>query len=341
MRVSCRFCIILCVNPAALPENKLIKMNNLFICLTPLQALIAQQLIRQTAPTPADLLMICYAEADNEKFRHYYHETAALCRHAEFIRVPQNLWLREIALFSLTKNLQKQYDTIYAASIDNPNVQFPLSHVQFNRLETFDDGTANLYPTSILYRNQYYGTKAKLIRKLQGICYTTEDLRALSTAHHTLYPTQKNIVSPTIALNLWQNNEQHSVSDNDKLDKNVQKILLGQPFFDNEQENTQLFNQIIELVKPDHYFPHPRETYQLNTNYINTSLIFEDYLLKNIRPDTEYHIYHIASTAALNVSNFPNVKIHALRPKHDYFQQENFRYLYDLMKNMQIEIHEL
>lgn len=316
-------------------------MNNLFICLTPLQALIAQQLIRQTAPTPADLLMICYAEADNEKFRHYYRETAELCRHAEFIRVPQNLWLREIALFSLTKNLQKQYDTIYTASIDNPNVQFPLSHVQFNRLETFDDGTANLYPTSILYRNQYYGTKAKLIRKLQGIRYTTEDLRALSTTHHTLYPTQKNIVSPTIALNLWQNNERQSVSDNEKLDKNVQKILLGQPIFDNEQENTQLFNQIIELVKPDHYFPHPRETYQLNTNYINTSLIFEDYLLKNIRPDTEYHIYHIASTAALNVSNFPNVKIHALRPQNDYFHQENFRYLYDLMKNMQIEIHEL
>ena len=44
-------------------------MPNLFICLTPLQALIAQALIRQTAQ-PADLLMVCYPEADNAKFQH-------------------------------------------------------------------------------------------------------------------------------------------------------------------------------------------------------------------------------------------------------------------------------
>ena len=58
-------------------------MKNLFICLTPLQSLIAQSLIRKTAPTPADLLMICYAETDNAKFRHYYQETAQLCQYAQ------------------------------------------------------------------------------------------------------------------------------------------------------------------------------------------------------------------------------------------------------------------
>ena len=134
-------------------------MKNLFICLTPLQSLIAQSLIRKTVPTPADLLMICYAETDNAKFRHYYQETAQLCQYAQFIRIPQNTWLREITLPFITKNLSKQYDTIYAASIDNPNVQYPLSHLSFKKLETFDDGTANLYPDSILYQNQKYGKK--------------------------------------------------------------------------------------------------------------------------------------------------------------------------------------
>lgn len=317
-------------------------MNNLFICLTPLQALIAQNLIRQTAPIAADLLMICYAETDNEKFRHYYHETAALCEFAQFVRVPQNKWLREIALFSLTKNLKKQYHTIFAASIDNPNVQFPLSHISFDRLETFDDGTANLYPTSILYRNHKYSQKSKIIRKLQGIRYTTEDLRQLSATHHTLYPTQKNIAQPTIALNLWQN-DGISGSLKTPLDKNVQKILLGQPIFNTEQENTQLFHQIIALIRPNGYFPHPRETYHIQAEYISTPLIFEDYLLKQIQqhPNTHYQIYHIASSAALNVSHFPNVSVHALRPKHPLFQRESFCYLYDLMKNMNIEIHEL
>ena len=45
-------------------------LPDLYICLTPLQALIAAQLIRQTQPQPAELLMICYAGSDNEKFRH-------------------------------------------------------------------------------------------------------------------------------------------------------------------------------------------------------------------------------------------------------------------------------
>lgn len=314
-------------------------MKNLFICLTPLQALIAQALIRQS-PYPADLLMVCYAEADNAKFRHYYRETAQLCDFAEFVRVPENLWWREIALFSITKNLQKQYHTIYAASIDNPNVQFPLSHIAFEKLETFDDGTANLYPDSILYCNQHYGKKAKLIRKLQGIRHTTESLRQLSGCHHTLYPTQKNIVSPTKTVKLWQNSDflsPNSVSGSLK----TQIILLGQPLFPQSEQNIKLFNQIISLIPAHHYFPHPREDYRLNSEYIDSPLIFEDYLLKQIQqhPQTEYHIYHIASTAALNVAAFERTKVVALRPDLPFFQQPNFQYLYDLMEQMHIPIH--
>lgn len=309
-------------------------MKNLFICLTPLQALIAQSLIRQTAPCPADLLMICYAEADNAKFRHYYRETAKLCDYAEFVRVPQNTWLREIALFSLTQNLQKQYHTIYAASIDNPNVQFPLSHIAFEKLATFDDGTANLYPNSILYRAQKYGKKAKIIRYLQGIHHDTASLRQLAAQHHTLYPTQNNIVSPTIPLKLWDKIAENPLSGSLK----THKILLGQPLFDENSENIKLFSHLIQQIQPDSYFPHPRETYTLPAEYTDSPLIFEDYLLQTLHnnPQTEYHIYHIASTAALNVANFPRTHIHALRPNLPHFQQENFQYLYDLMEKMNI-----
>lgn len=324
-----------------------VAMPNLFICLTPLQALIAQHLIRQTAPTPADLLMVCYAEADNAKFRHYYQQTAQLCRHAQFVRVPRNTWLREIVLPCITRSLVSSYDTIYVASIDNPNVQYPLSHLHFNRLETFDDGTANLYPNSILYRTQYYGKKARIIRKLQGIRYTTEDLRALSAQHHTLYPTQNNIATPTIPLQLWANHDIDEHSDS----LNVQKILLGQPLFDRETDNIALFQTLQNWVNaqspqtaPLSYLPHPREHYTVNQiEYINTPLIFEDYLGQQLQqhPHTEFHIYHIASTGALNVANFPRTHIHAIQPQGELFKQATFQYLYDLMKQMGIPIHTL
>ena len=46
-------------------------LANLIICLTPLQALMAQRLMAQRAE-PCDLLMLCYEDADNAEFRHYF-----------------------------------------------------------------------------------------------------------------------------------------------------------------------------------------------------------------------------------------------------------------------------
>ena len=120
-------------------------MKNLFICLTPLQALIAQALLRQSA-APADLLMLCYAEADNDKFRHYFRETAALADAAAYCVIPRSIWQRERQLPALARRLRTEYATVFAASIDNANVQYLLSRIRFARLETFDDGTANINP---------------------------------------------------------------------------------------------------------------------------------------------------------------------------------------------------
>ena len=51
-------------------------MADLIICLTPLQALMAQRLMAQCAE-PFDLLMLCYEDADNAKFRHYFQVASA------------------------------------------------------------------------------------------------------------------------------------------------------------------------------------------------------------------------------------------------------------------------
>lgn len=315
---------------------------NLFICLTPLQALMAQSLIRQTAPIAADLLMVCYAEADNAKFRHYFRETALLCRRADYVLIPQGRWQREFILPRLIKNLDRQYAAIFAASIDNPCVQYPLSRLQFDRLETFDDGTANLYPSSILYHNPPQSLKRKIINALQGMRYQTEDLRRLSQQHHTLYPNQSNIVAPTKPLILWLPENETTRSGSLKI-KNTQKIWLGQPIFADETRNVALAEKIMRHYEITHYFPHPRETVQPeNIALIETPLIFEDWLLQQIQtqPETEFELYHLASSAAINVARFPRVRVHAVRPVHEDFRQPAFQYLYDLMPQLSISVTE-
>ncbi|MDK4680991.1 glycosyltransferase family 52 [Kingella negevensis] len=317
-------------------------MKNLFICLTPLQALIAQALIRQTAPIPADLLMVCYPEADNAKFHHYYQQTAAQCQHSSYQIMPNGRFQREFALPKLLKNLEKSYQTIYAASIDNPIVQYPLSHLNFQALETFDDGTGNLYPNSILYQNPPHSLKRKIINQIQGIHYQTQDLRQLSRQHHTLYPNQPNIVSPTIHVQLWQMQPENQTPFSGC--QNTQKILLGQPLFPEAEQNITLAQHIAQKYQILQYFPHPRENYSVdNMEYIDTPLIFEDYLLQQIQkqPETQFHIYHLASTAALNVSHFLRVQIHTIQPNNALFKQQNFTTLYQIMKNMGLHIENL
>ena len=93
-----------------------------------------------------------------------------------------------------------------------------------------------------------------------------------------------------------------------------------------------------------HYFPHPREHYTIpQLNYIHTPLIFEDWLLQQHpqQAHTPIHIYHIASTAALHVSQFPNVHIHSIRPQEPHFQQPSYAHLYQLMPQLGIEIIDL
>lgn len=314
------------------------KKPNLFICLTPLQALIAQTLIRQMT-APVHFLMLCYAQADNAKFHHYFQQVADLCERVDYVVLPQSGWRSKFITPRVRKNLQKQYDTVFFASTDNDNIQYILSHIDFERVETFDDGTGNLYSNSILYRNPVFSLNKKIRRCLQGIRYQTEDLRRLSQRHHTLYPEQTNIVVPTVPVNLWQDLDmafdwQHAGS------LPTRTLLLGQPLFEADDDNIALFQSLIAQTQVDAYFPHPRESYHLDgVQYINSHLIFEDYLIQEMcRQPARIQIYHLGSTAAINVCALPNVQVVALRPNLPLFDTETWTRLYAVQQKLGISM---
>lgn len=349
-------------------------LANLIICLTPLQALIAQRLITQCAPQAFDLLMLCYEDADNTKFRHYFQVASQGCRRAHYALIPQSKWRRELGLHRLLRGLDKQYAAAFAASIDNPNVQYVLNTIRFAALETFDDGTGNLIPGSVLYRNSG-NRQRRLMNRLRGIRWQTEDLRRLSQRHHTLYPGQPNIAAPTVPLDLWAaaesrlpENEHSEFRQNEssgfrqsernglpqsKNGQNVfrrqetapaRRILLGQPLLPEAAGNAALAESLLRRFGIGEYFPHPRETYRVSgAEYIVSPLIFEDYLLENIRsqPDARFEIYHLVSTAALNVYAFPRTAVYAVRPAQAAFQAPAAVRIYEVMAQLGIPIIDL
>ena len=354
-------------------------LANLIICLTPLQALMAQRLMAQRAE-PFDLLMLCYEDADNAKFRHYFQVASAGSRHAEYALIPQSKWRRELSLPRLLRGLDKEYATAFAASIDNPNVQYVLNRIRFAALETFDDGTGNLIPGSVLYRNSS-NRQRQLMNRLRGIRLQTEDLRRLSRRHHTLYPGQPNIAAPTVPLDLWaaagqglpesgqdglrqsegrevlrsENGAVNECGLNERLpEKNTadvaaanptpvrtRRILLGQPLLPNAADNAALAESLLRRFEIGEYFPHPRETYRVSgAEHIASPLIFEDYLLESLRrePDTRFEVYHLVSTAALNVYAFPRTAVYAVRPAEAAFHTPGVVRIYEVMAQLGIPI---
>lgn len=316
---------------------------NLIICMTPLQALIARHLIRRRLGETFDLLMLCYREADNAKFHHYFQAAAAHCRRARYVLIPPQKWRRELTMPRLTDGFDKHYRSIFAASIDNPHVQYPLNKLTFDTLETFDDGSGNLIPSSILYHNSR-NPQRRLFNFLRRIRLQTEELRRLSCRHHTLYPGLPNITAPTVPLDLWQSADGFRQPENPAGSGQTIRILLGQPTFADAAANITLADTLLRRFDIGRYFPHPREHYRVSgADYIDSPLIFEDYLLQELaaQPENRFEIYHLASSAALNVHAFPRTRITAVRPALPPFDGENYRTLYRLMAQMGMEIAEL
>lgn len=85
---------------------------------------------------------------------------------------------------------------------DNIIMHFVLSRVNFQRLYTFVDGTVNIFPDSIYYREPNIGCLAKIWRILAGVRYDMEDIKRLSALHYTIYDGYKNIIGAVSLIRL-------------------------------------------------------------------------------------------------------------------------------------------
>ncbi|QIM66105.1 CMP-N-acetylneuraminate-beta-galactosamide-alpha-2, 3-sialyltransferase [Mannheimia granulomatis] len=306
---------------------------NLIICCTPLQVLIAEKIIEMH---PNDEFFgVMLSTVKNTKFDFYQSRLEKKC--SQFFAMQQHSerlqLLKEIVYLKWTF-IGKNFDKVFVANINELEIQFILSTIRFNQLNTFDDGTANIVLQSLFYKEDNVGLNRKLINTLLGNKYSLDKLKALSVAHYTIYRDFPNIISNTIYVDLIEARDIKNVSqENDK----IINILLGQPIFEREDEkNIALAEKVINTFDIDLYLPHPRETYRLsNVEYINTNLILEDYIFQEFS-QKKCRVYTYFSSAVINILNkSPNIEVVALRVDTD-----NPAYLasYDLLEKLGIQI---
>lgn len=307
------------------------------MCVTPLQMLIAKKIIELNPNEIFDFVLMPGAKM-NDKFKYYFNKLSEKTSQSFYYELDGVSGLKKIYKFydfiKVFKSNFKitEYNKYYIASIDNKFFQAILSkRKRDSKIYTFDDGVANIYKESI-----YYVSHNDFIRDFfwnsMGVTCNMDDIKKNTELHYTIYKNFANIVKDTKFINLI--NESDCPFD---AGLTTVKIFLGQPLYElNEMFSKKYINDVLNSLLIDYYFPHPRETYGVfdNVTMINTSLIFEDYIIDflNNNVNLRLEIYSFMSTAGLSVIDLKKVKVFYLVNNelesiyHTFYEMLNEKY---------------
>lgn len=316
---------------------------NLIICMTPLQVLIAKKIIENTESNRCIGIYMSYT--DNKKHRRYYEVLKEFCESTIFILLDNRNSIQRLRTYYVVKSRCSEFsfsnrniNNIFLASIDTMFVQYIVSKINFNRLITFDDGTANIFQNGRYFIQQEQSISKMVFRKIIGLNLSTiEDIKRLSSLHYSVYPNEKNIISNVRGIRIFDNKLNTANNGNFK----IKKIILGQPLdgFVGVNNYKKIVLNISKFFNVDCFFPHPRESigFYKYLKVVDSELIIEDYLIKELEadPDINFEIYTFFSSSVLLIKNFERVSVNIVA---DNLLMKEFRSYYDFLSDRGINL---
>lgn len=287
---------------------------NVVICMTPLQVLIANEVIKKQKDK--DFIFFYLSYSDNIKNRYYYDILRRKCRFSFFIHLKNKTFMGKVeTVLMVRKNVSMlgsiDVDSVFLANIDLLIVQYLISKIKFKSIFSFDDGTANILKNSYFFTQREQSPLKVFIKNLLGIkfkdIYTIKKLLSL---HYTIYPNEKNIIKNTRAVDIFPEFE----ATTNLKPSSVKKILLGQPLegLIGEDKYRKIILKMHDLLNIDYYFPHPRETLGFDDmlTVIESNLIIEDYLIRELQDsNVRFEVYTFFSSAILSLNNSESIDV--------------------------------
>ncbi|MFJ3455771.1 glycosyltransferase family 52 [Scandinavium goeteborgense] len=279
---------------------------DLYICFTPLQSLIASQILERSNNSAA---LFYYTDTDNEKNRHYFNSLSEKMKLSKYYSRKFSIILL-IKLFLFAKKL-RTVNTVYLASVDNQIVHYLLSYLDFNRIITFDDGTANISYNSLFYRRIETSKFKRIIHFLFGRQYYREKVIEESLLHYSIYKNKRNIHSFVEHIPLLNTNNIATGAKN----KRIKSIFLGTVYRDvaNTPRDANLLHcavlSFLSGLDDVIYLPHPRERNTIFEDYtLCTENIAEDVIINYLKQGFNVDVYGFGSSAQFNILNINGIK---------------------------------
>ncbi len=314
---------------------------DLIICLTPLHSLIASRIVESKNIKEYDVLYVIENSVIKDKHDYYFNLISKNARKSliQYNNISDSYIKRLYKMFKLLLFFERKYNIVYLGQFENLSILFLLSHIFFRKLETFDDGIGNIAKKSIFYEDFEMSLKWKVL----NIKYNRQIIRKISSKHYTIFEGHSNIIENIELISLYDGG---NIVDKTITKKHV-KIFLGQPIYESDEiKNKVLAKNILDLVQPDFYFPHPRENYIVEgVSYINTNLIFEDYIIQELYANSNiyFNIFSFSSTALLNIYKLPRVSVNFVKFEECHEDVSRFLSYYDVfdkvgMKSINLKI---
>ncbi|MES2680264.1 MAG: glycosyltransferase family 52 [Bacteroidota bacterium] len=167
--------------------NNNTKPGHLFICYTPLHALIAKKVIEKEQIS--SFILVFYYHVDSEKIRHYFGEISAKAKKAFYIKKNNNLLHTIKVLFGLFFNLKRQLGAapiVYTGNVKSIYSRFLIYALRTKTLHTFDDGIGNVSGEGYFYKGLTPGAFSK-ITSVFGLNFSYSWVYGLIRKHYTIY----------------------------------------------------------------------------------------------------------------------------------------------------------
>lgn len=302
--------------------------RNLLICFTPLQILIASKIL---VGKDFDTLLISYV--DNDKYRFYFEKISAISKKSWFFKIGStNKVSRIVDMIKLKKIIREfdpHYNIVYFASLDNAFLHLVISHVSFNNIETFDDGSANINKNSTYFKDERKSYFQLFFSALIGIKFNKSIILEKIYKHYSIFDGYSNIIPNVEYIKMFN-------SGNLTPPNKVIKIFLGQPFEEMDFIDKKELYLFLSKLGIDYYFPHPREKHDKDFTFeiVQSKLIFEEFILELLTDGNHVEVYTLLSTAGLNVSMLDYVTVKVIRSRDLYMRYSS---LYKVFQDMKVE----
>lgn len=280
--------------------------------MTPFQMFLVDKLLREEKGT---YTLIFIEHVGNAKNDHYYNLLSKKMNKSFRYKVDKkNPLVKFFYFFLFVFKLKRQLssiDSIFLSTINDKHIFALLKLIEFKDIISFDDGLGNVFVDG-----DFFESNKRL-----------EYIKSKISKHYTIYQGLPNIVEREKIISLDLN---HNVA-NGIVEKDI-AIFLGQPYkeFLHYDMSNEKLKEILSKFKNSSYFPHPRENviYE-GVKYINTELIFEDYIYNILVDDplVRVSVYTFFSSAALNVVGYDRVKVFSLS---DERLRNKYKKLYDI-----------